>query len=122
MIQTGGMDKDLQEKTTHEPIKNEANNGLKNVRGTIAMARTFEPHSASSQFFINLVDNEFLNFKSEDMSGWGYTVFGKVVTGMDVVDAIAKLPTTVRNGMQDVPKELPIIKRASRTVETESKP
>jgi len=85
MIQGGGFSRDMQKKPTQTPIKNEAHNGLKNDRGTIAMARTQAPHSASSQFFINTVDNAFLNYKSQTMSGWGYAVFGKVVKGMDWV-------------------------------------
>jgi len=89
MIQGGGMTPDMSEKPNNAPIKNEASNGLKNDRGTIAMARTQDPHSATSQFFINLKDNDFLNFSSETPAGWGYTVFGKVTEGMDVVDEIA---------------------------------
>ncbi|MGL4673566.1 MAG: peptidylprolyl isomerase, partial [Wohlfahrtiimonas sp.] len=93
------------------PIKNEANNGLKNVRGSLAMARTGDPHSATNQFFINTVDNGFLNFKSESQQGWGYAVFGKVVEGMDIVDAIEKVETTSRRGHSDVPAEDIIIER-----------
>lgn len=117
MIQGGGFTSDMQQKVTKDPIENEAKNGLKNARGTIAMARTSDPHSASSQFFINLVDNQFLDFRSEDLSGWGYTVFGHVIAGMETVDKIAALPTTIRNGMGDVPVDLTIIKRASRVAE-----
>jgi peptidyl-prolyl cis-trans isomerase B (cyclophilin B) len=109
MIQGGGMDPQMTQKTGHAPIKNEANNGLKNVRGSIAMARTSDPHSASSQFFINLKDNAFLDFKSENSQGWGYAVFGKVIEGMDVVDAIAKEKTGSKAGHQDVPVEAIII-------------
>lgn len=93
MIQGGGYTKNFSKKPTAAPIKNEANNGLQNVRGSIAMARTGDPHSASSQFFINVVDNHFLDFRSETMRGWGYAVFGKVVEGMDVVDKIRKVQT-----------------------------
>jgi peptidyl-prolyl cis-trans isomerase B (cyclophilin B) len=104
MIQGGGFSRDMQKKPTQTPIKNEAFNGLKNDRGTIAMARTQAPHSASSQFFINTVDNAFLNYKSQTMSGWGYTVFGKVVKGMEVVDAISKVATGIQGRFRDVPK------------------
>lgn len=93
MIQGGGMDKNLNEKTTREPIKNEADNGLANTIGTIAMARTNDPHSGSSQFFINVANNTFLNHTEKSERGWGYTVFGKVIKGMDVVERIAKMPT-----------------------------
>ncbi len=105
MIQGGGMTADLAEKQTKAPIKNEAANGLKNNRGTIAMARTMEVNSATSQFFINLVDNAFLNHKDNSPEGFGYCVFGKVVAGMDVVDAIGAVPTMTRRGMGDVPRE-----------------
>jgi len=104
MIQGGGFSRDMQKKPTQAPIKNEAFNGLKNDRGTIAMARTQAPHSASSQFFINTVDNAFLNYKSQTMSGWGYAVFGKVVKGMEVVDAISKVATGIQGRFRDVPK------------------
>ncbi len=104
MVQGGGFTADMAQKDTYAPIKNEANNGLKNERGSIAMARTMVPHSASSQFFINLVDNGFLNFTDESPQGWGYAVFGKVTKGMDVVDEIAKVQTTTVKGMADVPK------------------
>ncbi len=93
MIQGGGMDKDLNEKSTRAPIKNEADNGLTNTLGTIAMARTGDPHSATAQFFINTNNNAFLNYTDASERGWGYTVFGKVIKGMDVVMAIAKTPT-----------------------------
>jgi peptidyl-prolyl cis-trans isomerase B (cyclophilin B) len=93
MIQGGGMTKDMVEKPTRAPIKNEADNGLKNEIGTIAMARTPDPHSATSQFFINVADNKFLDHTSKDERGWGYAVFGKVTKGMDVVEKIAKTPT-----------------------------
>jgi peptidyl-prolyl cis-trans isomerase B (cyclophilin B) len=93
MIQGGGLDKNLTEKTTRTPIKNEANNGLTNTFGSVAMARTNDPHSASSQFFINVANNTFLNHTEKSDRGWGYTVFGKVIKGMDVVERISKLPT-----------------------------
>jgi len=113
MIQTGGMLPDMSEKPNKDKIKNEANNGLKNDRGTLAMARTPDPHSASSQFFINLKDNDFLNFTSESQAGWGYAVFGKVTDGMDVVDEIAKVETGTKNGHGDVPTEAITITKAS---------
>jgi peptidyl-prolyl cis-trans isomerase B (cyclophilin B) len=112
MIQGGGFDTDFNQKSTREPITNEADNGLENTRGTLAMARTNDPHSATSQFFINVTDNGFLNHRSK-ASGqtWGYAVFGQVVEGMDVVDAIREVPTG-RHGMhQDVPTEPVIIER-----------
>ena len=105
MIQGGGLNSQLEQKETNAPIKNEADNGLKNDRGTIAMARTNDPHSATAQFFINTVDNSLLNFRSKDLSGWGYCVFGKVVEGMDVVDKIEKAKTTTVSYYQDVPVE-----------------
>ena len=111
MIQGGGMDSGMKEKDTREPIANEADNGLKNARGTIAMARTSDPHSASAQFFINLVDNHFLNHTSKTNAGWGYAVFGKVVAGMDIVDKIATVKTG-RSGMhRDVPLEEVVIEK-----------
>ena len=111
MIQGGGMDSGMKEKKTRAPIANEADNGLKNARGTIAMARTSDPHSASAQFFINLVDNHFLNHTSKTNAGWGYAVFGKVVAGMDIVDKIATVKTG-RSGMhRDVPLEEVVIEK-----------
>ena len=111
MIQGGGMASGMKEKDTREPIANEADNGLKNARGTIAMARTSDPHSASAQFFINLVDNHFLNHTSKTNAGWGYAVFGKVVAGMDIVDKIATVKTG-RSGMhRDVPLEEVVIEK-----------
>ncbi|RMH17219.1 MAG: peptidyl-prolyl cis-trans isomerase [Gammaproteobacteria bacterium] len=111
MIQGGGFTKDLKHKSTHPPIRNEADNGLKNVRGSIAMARTSDPHSATSQFFINHVDNHFLDYTSSTFQGWGYAVFGKVTSGMDVVDKITNLPTGSGGPFgRDVPKPLVIIK------------
>lgn len=114
MIQAGGMTASMKEKPTKPPIKNEADNGLKNQRGTIAMARTQVPDSATAQFFINTVDNDFLDFKNKTIQGWGYAVFGKVVEGMDVVDAIAKVKTTSRSGHQNVPVDTVMIVRAER--------
>ncbi|MDZ7622350.1 MAG: peptidylprolyl isomerase [Candidatus Competibacteraceae bacterium] len=105
MIQGGGLEKDMRQKTTRSPIRNEADNGLKNQVGTIAMARTADPHSATAQFFINLKDNDFLDYRGATHQGWGYCVFGRVATGMDVVEAIATLATTSRRGHQDVPVE-----------------
>ncbi|WP_341644258.1 peptidylprolyl isomerase [Thauera sp. SDU_THAU2] len=112
MIQGGGFTPGMNQKPTGEQIKNEADNGLKNERGTIAMARTQAPHSATAQFFINVADNDFLNFRSPDLQGWGYCVFGKVSDGMDVVDAIRKVKTGSSGFHQDVPKEDVIIERA----------
>jgi len=115
MVQGGGITEDMLDKPSkHAPIKNEANNGLKNDRGTLALARTGDPHSATSQFFVNLVDNAFLNFTSESTQGWGYAVFGKVVDGMDVVDAMAKVATGNKGGHQNVPLEAITITAASR--------
>lgn len=113
MIQGGGHNLDMSEKSSHEPIENEAANGLKNDRGTIAYARTGDPHSATSQFFINLSDNDFLNYTSPSGNGWGYAVFGKVIEGMEVVDAIAAEPTGAYMGMRDVPKEQVVIESAA---------
>ena len=111
MIQGGGMASGMKEKQTRAPIANEADNGLKNARGTLAMARTSDPHSASAQFFINLVDNHFLNHTSKTNAGWGYAVFGKVVAGMDIVDKIATVKTG-RSGMhRDVPLEEVVIEK-----------
>ena len=105
MIQGGGMTEGMQDKPAGEPIENEADNGLKNVRGSVSYARTMDPHSATTQFFINVADNDFLDHKSKDINGWGYAVFGQVVDGMDIVDEIAKIETTSRMGHQDVPVE-----------------
>lgn len=109
MIQGGGMEPGMVEKETKASIKNEANNGLKNKRGTIAMARTMDPHSASSQFFINVADNDFLNFRAENRDGWGYCVFGEVVEGLDVVDKIKGVSTGSYGYHQDVPRDEVII-------------
>ncbi len=113
MIQGGGFTRDLNQKQTHESIPNEAMNGLKNRRGTIAMARTMVPDSATSQFFINLVDNDFLDFRSETPQGYGYAVFGEVTDGMDVVDAIAKVKTGFAGPHQNVPEEAIVIRRVT---------
>ena len=105
MIQGGGFDEDMNQKSTRKPVKNEADNGLKNDVGTIAMARTSDPNSATAQFFINVKDNDFLNYSAPTMRGWGYCVFGKVIDGMDVVNDIKKAKTGSKNFMQDVPVE-----------------
>ena len=112
MIQGGGMDEDFNQKETNDCIQNEANNGLENKTGSIAMARTSAPHSASSQFFINTRDNDFLNFRSETPDGWGYCVFGKVTDGMDVVEKIEAVDTTIKHGHQDVPVDDIVITKA----------
>ena len=114
MIQGGGHTADMMRKTTREPVQNESKNGLSNQRGTIAMARTSDPHSATSQFFINSVDNSKGLDSGSTGDGWGYTVFGKVVEGMDVVDAISKVPTTSKNGNRDVPVEPVTIESVKR--------
>jgi len=111
MIQGGGFDVSFRKRSTLAPIKNEADNGLKNKRGTIAMARTGDPHSATAQFFINLNDNTPLDFRSRNQNGWGYAVFGKVTSGMDVVDSIAQVRTASRGGHGDVPVEPVVIER-----------
>jgi len=114
MIQGGGFRETMEQKPTRAPIPNEADNGLKNDRGTIAMARTSEPHSAGAQFFINLKDNDFLNFRDQTTSGYGYCVFGKVVEGMDVVDKIAGVKTQRRGPFDDVPTEIVLIQTVRR--------
>ena len=114
MIQGGGFEPGMSQKATKESIKNEADNGLANKRYTIAMARTPNPHSASSQFFINVADNDFLNFSAPTAQGWGYCVFGKVVAGTDVVDKIRQVQTGNKAGHQDVPVEDVVIERAER--------
>ena len=111
MIQGGGMDKDMKTKPTNPSIENEADNGLSNLYGSIAMARTSSPHSATAQFFINTEDNRGLDFQSETEQGWGYCVFGEVIEGAEVVNAIEEKPTTTRNGHQDVPKEIIFIEK-----------
>ncbi len=112
MIQGGGFDATMKQKPTEAAIRNEASNGLKNARYTLAMARTSDPHSATAQFFINAADNDFLNFKSESPSGWGYAVFGKVVDGTQVVDAIEKVKTGRKGFYDDVPNEDVVIEKA----------
>ncbi len=114
MIQGGGMDGMMREKESGAPIENEADNGLANDRGTLAMARTNDPHSATAQFFINVKDNGFLNHSSKTPDGWGYCVFGRVTEGMDVVDKIRKVQTTTKGYHQDVPKDPVYISKASR--------
>jgi len=122
MIQGGGLGADFGEKRTRKPVRNEAANGLKNTVGTIAMARTADPHSATAQFFINVADNDFLNFRFPTQEGYGYTVFGKVVKGMDVVDRIVKLPTGPGPAPHaNVPRK-PVIIESARLVETATKP
>ena len=111
MIQGGGLNPDMNQKPGRSPVRNEADNGLKNRTGTVAMARTADPHSATSQFFINLKDNDFLDHRGPTSQGWGYCVFGQVADGMDVVTAIAKCATTSRRGHQDVPVENVVIEK-----------
>lgn len=111
MIQGGGFDKNMEQKPTYEPIMNEAHNAKPNKRGTIAMARTSDPHSASAQFFINVADNDFLNFSTETPDGYGYCVFGEVTDGMDVVDKIKEVATTFNGGHDDVPVDPIIIEK-----------
>ena len=115
MIQGGGFDADMNQKPAGEPIENEADNGLKNDFGTLAMARTMDPHSATAQFFINVKDNDFLNHSGKNMQGWGYAVFGKVTGGNEVLDKIRAVATTSRNGYQDVPAEPVIIESVEVT-------
>ncbi|HAB03218.1 MAG TPA: cyclophilin [Pseudomonas sp.] len=112
MIQGGGFDGTMSQKKTRASIQNEADNGLKNKKYSIAMARTMEPHSASAQFFINASDNDFLNHSGKNVQGWGYAVFGEVIEGREVVDAIEKVATGSKAGHQDVPKEDVIIEKA----------
>ncbi|MFM9269024.1 peptidylprolyl isomerase [Halomonas elongata] len=112
MVQGGGFDLDFNQKPTHEPIENEADNGLENRVGTLAMARTQDPHSATAQFFINIADNDFLNHRGKNLQGWGYCVFGEVVEGMDVVERIKSVKTTRRGMHADVPAEDVIIQSA----------
>ena len=114
MIQGGGFDRDFRQKETRKPIANEAGNGLQNLRGTIAMARTGDPHSATAQFFINSVDNAFLDHTAPNADGWGYAVFGRVTEGLEVVDAISQVETVALNGHQDVPVEPVVLLKAER--------
>jgi peptidyl-prolyl cis-trans isomerase B (cyclophilin B) len=116
MIQGGGFDADMRQKATGAPIENEADNGLRNDFGTIAMARTMEPHSATAQFFINVKDNDFLNHSGKNPQGWGYAVFGRVTGGSEVLDKIRAVPTTSRGGHQDVPAD-PVIIESVEVVE-----
>ena len=116
MVQGGGFTEDMQQKPSNATIQNEANNGLKNNKYTLAMARTNAPHSASAQFFINGTDNDFLNFKSESSQGWGYAVFGKVVSGTEVVDQIERVATGNKGGHENVPKEAVTIVKAVEIV------
>jgi cyclophilin family peptidyl-prolyl cis-trans isomerase len=120
MIQGGGFTPEMQKKETHEPIQNEAKNGLKNKRGSIAMARTPPPHTATAQFFINLKDNAFLDYPGQD--GWGYAVFGEVTEGMEVVDKIAAQPTGVKNRMRDVPQTPVVIEKVTILSDTAEPP
>lgn len=113
MVQGGGMLPNMEQKETGAPIQNEADNGLKNDIGTLAMARTQDPHSATAQFFINVNNNDFLNHRSKDMQGWGYCVFGKVTSGMDVVEKIKAVPTGSHGFHQDVPKDSVVIERVT---------
>ncbi|MCK0714754.1 peptidylprolyl isomerase [Chromohalobacter sarecensis] len=113
MVQGGGFDTQFEQKPTRAPIDNEADNGLKNVKGSVAMARTQDPHSASAQFFINVADNDFLNHRDKSMQGWGYCVFAEVVEGMEVVEKIKNMRTTRRGMHADVPAEDVILERAS---------
>jgi peptidyl-prolyl cis-trans isomerase B (cyclophilin B) len=112
MIQGGGFTPGMEQKPTNAPVDNEADNGLKNEKGTLAMARTNDPHSATAQFFINVKDNDFLNFSSPSPQGWGYCVFGKVVEGLDVIEAIRKVKTGSKGFHQDVPVEDVVIEKA----------
>ena len=111
VIQGGGFDRHMKEKSTRPPIRNEANNRLSNLLGSIAMARTPDPHSASAQFFINTTDNAFLDFSRETDEGWGYCVFGKVIEGMETVEQIEAVPTTTRDGYENVPVEVILIEK-----------
>ena len=113
MIQGGGFTEDMKQKSAGAPIQNEADNGLRNNEGTIAMARTMDPHSATAQFFINVKDNDFLNHTRKDAQGWGYCVFGKVINGMDVVNKIKKVKTAGHGGHQDVPVECVMIEKVT---------
>jgi len=115
MVQGGGFTSDMEQKKTRDPIQNEAQNGIKNTTGTLAMARTPNPHSATAQFFINVADNEFLNFTSPTQQGYGYAVFGKVTQGMDVVNKIVAVPTGNRGGHQNVPVK-PVVIQSVRIV------
>ena len=117
MIQGGGFDIEMEQKTTGQPIENEADNGLRNEWGTIAMARTSDPHSATSQFFINVSDNDFLNHSGKNPQGWGYAVFGKLLEGEVVIDKIREVKTTHKNGHDDVPKDVIVIESITEILE-----
>ena len=112
MIQGGGFEPGMKQKPTGSPIRNEANNGVKNKRYTLAMARTSDPHSATAQFFVNTVDNGFLDFTAENAQGWGYAVFGRVTAGTDVIDSIERVKTTRKGGHDDVPADDVLIRHA----------
>jgi peptidyl-prolyl cis-trans isomerase B (cyclophilin B) len=114
MIQGGGFEPGMKQKPTQAPIMNEADNGLRNEAGTVAMARTSDPHSATAQFFVNVADNAFLDFRSADANGWGYCVFGRVVEGADVVEKIRSVATGSKGFHQDVPRDDVVIQRAER--------
>lgn len=118
MIQGGGFDENMEQKATKAPIENEADNGLKNELGTLAMARTMDPHSATAQFFINVKENDFLNFSGKNAQGWGYAVFAKVTGGMDVIDNIKSVKTGSSGMHQDVPKDPIIIEKVTVNVES----
>ena len=113
MIQGGGFTPDMRQKPSGKPIVNEADNGLKNARGTIAMARTQDPHSATAQFFINVIDNDYLNHRGKNARGWGYAVFGRVIEGMDVVDTISKVKTGTKGMYRDVPVDPVVIDKVT---------
>ena len=113
MVQGGGFTADMQQKETRDTIKIEADNGLKNDLGTVAMARTSDPNSATAQFFINIKDNDFLNYSAPSTQGWGYCVFGKITKGLDIVQLIEKVDTTTKNGHQNVPVEAVVIRKVS---------
>jgi cyclophilin family peptidyl-prolyl cis-trans isomerase len=121
MAQGGGFTRGFEQKPTRPAIRNEAGNGLRNAIGTVAMARTKDPHSATAQFFINVAENDFLDFKSPDENGYGYTVFGRVTSGMDVVNQIVKVPTTTAGPHQNVPRR-PIVIEKARLLETKAGP
>ncbi len=122
MVQGGGLEPDMHTKDAHAPIRNEADNGLNNRTGTVAMARTQDPHSATAQFFINVADNAFLDHSAPTPAGWGYCVFGRVMDGMDVVHAIESVATGARAGHQDVPTEDVVIERVEVEGEPEQDP
>jgi peptidyl-prolyl cis-trans isomerase B (cyclophilin B) len=115
MVQGGGFTADMAQKPTQAKVENEADNGLRNLRGTVAMARTNDPHSATAQFFVNVVDNRPLDHTAKNAAGWGYTVFGQVISGMEVVDAIVAVPRGNRGPFQDVPKEAITITKVTVT-------